>query len=217
MSSCHDHCNNSGQSGVSAEYRKVLWICLIANAVMFVAQMIASYAAHSVALLANSADFFSDAANYGISLYVLNQSLRQRAKASLFKGISLGLVGLWVAFETLHHALQPELPKPLIMAVISAVALAVNVGCAMLLYKYRGGDSNRESVWICSRNDAIGNIAVMIAAAGVFASSTIWPDIIVAAILGWLAVSGSWRIIKSAKKELKKSPEPFGTGLVKEE
>jgi len=203
VSSCHDHCNESGQSSVSAEYRKVLWICLIANAVMFVAQMIASYAAHSVSLLANSADFFSDAANYGISLYVLNLSLRQKAKASLFKGVSLGLVGLWVAFETLHHALQPELPKPFIMAVISVVALAVNVGCAVLLYKYRGGDSNRESVWICSRNDAIGNIAVMIAAAGVFASSTIWPDIIVAAILGWLAVTGAWRIIRLAKKELK--------------
>jgi cation diffusion facilitator family transporter len=203
VSSCHDHCNESGQSSVSAEYRKVLWICLIANAVMFVAQMIASYAAHSVSLLANSADFFSDAANYGISLYVLNLSLRQKAKASLFKGVSLGLVGLWVAFETLHHALQPELPKPFIMAIISVVALAVNVGCAGLLYKYRGGDSNRESVWICSRNDAIGNIAVMIAAAGVFASNTIWPDIIVAAILGWLAVTGAWRIIKSAKKELK--------------
>ncbi|MFN7185178.1 MAG: cation transporter [Alphaproteobacteria bacterium] len=175
---------------------------MIANAVMFVAQMVASYAAHSVSLLANSADFFSDAANYGISLYVLNLSLRQKAKASLFKGVSLGLVGLWVAFETLHHALQPELPEPLIMAAISVVALAVNVGCAMLLYKYRGGDSNRESVWICSRNDAIGNIAVMIAAAGVFASGTIWPDIIVAAILGWLAISGAMRIIKSAKREL---------------
>lgn len=203
MSSCHDHCNESEQSDVSGAYRKVLWICLIANAVMFVAQMIASYTAHSVSLLANSADFFSDAANYGISLYVLNLSLRQKARASMFKGISLGLVGMWVAFETLHHALQPELPEPLIMAIISVVALAVNVGCAVLLYKYRGGDSNRESVWICSRNDAIGNIAVMIAAAGVFASSTIWPDIIVAAILGWLAVTGAWRIIQSAKKELK--------------
>ena len=202
MTSCHDHCNNSEQSDVSSAYRKVLWVCLIANAVMFVVQMIASYAAHSVSLLANSADFLSDAANYGISLYVLNQSLRKRAKASLFKGISLGLVGLWVAFETLHHALKPELPEPLIMAAISVVALVVNVGCAMLLYKYRGGDSNRESVWICSRNDAIGNIAVMIAAAGVFASGTIWPDIIVAAILGWLAISGAMRIIKSAKREL---------------
>lgn len=202
MSSCHDHCDADGQSDVSAAYRKVLWVCLIANAVMFVAQMVASYAAHSVSLLANSADFFSDAANYGISLYVLNLSLRQKAKASLFKGVSLGFVGLWVAFETLHHALQPELPEPFIMAAISVVALVVNVGCAVLLFKYRGGDSNRESVWICSRNDAIGNIAVMIAAAGVFASGTIWPDIIVAAVLGWLAISGAIRIIKSAKKEL---------------
>lgn len=184
-------------------YRKVLWVCLVANAVMFIAQMVASYAAHSVSLLANSADFFSDAANYGISLYVLNLSLRQKAKASLFKGISLGIVGLWVAFEALHHAMQPELPKPLLMMVISIVALAVNIGCAMLLYKYRGGDSNRESVWICSRNDAIGNVAVMIAAVGVFASSTIWPDIIVAAILGWLAISGAWKIINSSKRELK--------------
>lgn len=206
MASCHDHCSADEQPAITAVYRKVLWICLIANAVMFVAQMIASYAAHSVSLLANSADFFSDAANYGISLYVLNLSLRQKARASLFKGVSLGFVGLWVAFETLHHALQPELPAPLIMAVISVVALAVNVGCAVLLYKYRGGDSNRESVWICSRNDAIGNIAVMIAAAGVFASSTIWPDIIVAAILGWLAVTGAWRIIRSARKELKNDP-----------
>lgn len=202
MTSCHDHCNSNEQPSVSVEYRKVLWICLVANAVMFIAQMIASYAAHSVSLLANSADFLSDAANYGISLYVLNLSLRQKAKASLFKGISLGLVGLWVAFETLHHSLQPELPEHLLMVIISIVALAVNVSCAVLLYKYRGGDSNRESVWICSRNDAIGNIAVMIAAAGVFATSTIWPDIIVAAILGWLAISGAIRIIKSAKKEL---------------
>jgi Co/Zn/Cd efflux system component len=130
VSSCHDHCDESGQSDVSGAYRKVLWICLIANAVMFVAQMIASYAAHSVSLLANSADFFSDAANYGISLYVLNLSLRQKAKASLFKGISLGVVGLWVAFETLHHSLQPELPEPLLMVIISVVALTVNVGCA---------------------------------------------------------------------------------------
>ena len=94
MTSCHDHCNSNEQPNVSAEYRKVLWICLVANAVMFVAQMVASYAAHSVSLLANSADFFSDAANYGISLYVLNKSLHQKAKASLFKGFTLGLVGL---------------------------------------------------------------------------------------------------------------------------
>lgn len=202
MSSCHDLCDTSEQSEGSIAYRKVLWICLISNAVMFAAQMAASYAAHSVSLLANSADFFSDAFNYGISLYVLNHSLAKKAKASLLKGISLGLVGIWVAFETLHHTLRPELPEPLIMTIISIVALTVNVSCAVLLYKYRSGDSNRESVWICSRNDALGNIAVMLAAAGVFASRTILPDIIVAIILGCLAISGAWKIISRARSEL---------------
>ena len=133
-SHCHDNCGEDALAGNHA-YRKVLWICLIANAVMFVVQMAASYAAHSVSLLANSADFFSDAANYGISLYVLNKALSVKAKASLFKGVSLGLVGLWVAFETLQHAYKPELPKPLLMVIISMVALAVNIGCAFLLYK----------------------------------------------------------------------------------
>lgn len=195
-------CDNDSPS-TDAKYRVVLWVCLIANTVMFFVQTVGSYQALSVSLLANALDFLSDAANYGISLFVLGKSLRAKAKASIIKGASLGLVGLWVAVETLQHALQPELPKPLTMTLISLIGLAVNIGCAILLYRYRGGDSNRESVWICSRNDAIGNIAVMIAAAGVFVSNTIWPDIIVAAILGGLAVTGAWRIIQSAKRELK--------------
>ena len=194
-------CCNHDLPEMNGRYRSVLWICLAGNAIMFVVQTIASYAAHSVSLLANSADFLSDAVNYGISLYVLNLSLRQKAAASLFKGLSLGAVGIWVAFETFHHATQPALPEPLIMTLISIIALVVNISCAVLLYKYRSGDSNRKSVWICSRNDAIGNIAVMIAAAGVFASDTIWPDIIVATILGFLALSGAWQIVKSALNE----------------
>ncbi len=200
-SHCEHGCDSDWEPNNKA-YKTVLWVCLISNAVMFVVQMIASYFANSVSLLANSADFFSDAANYGISIFVLNKVLSTKAKASLFKGISLGAVGLWVAYETFEHAFQPELPEPLLMTVISTISLAVNVGCAYLLYKYRGGDSNRESVWICSRNDAVGNVAVMLAALGVFASDTIWPDLIVAAILGWLAISGAVQIVRSARKEL---------------
>lgn len=194
-------CDNDSPS-TDAKYRVVLWVCLIANTVMFFVQTVGSYQALSVSLLANALDFLSDAANYGISLFVLGKSLRAKANASLVKGASLGLVGLWVAFETLQHALQPELPKPLTMTLISIVGLAVNIGCAVLLYRYRGGDSNRESVWICSRNDAIGNVAVILAAGGVFVSATAWPDIIVAAILGYLALSGAWQILRSARKEL---------------
>lgn len=194
-------CDNDSPS-TDAKYRVVLWVCLIANTVMFFVQTVGSYQALSVSLLANALDFLSDAANYGISLFVLGKSLRAKANASLVKGASLGLVGLWVAFETLQHALQPELPKPLTMTLISIVGLVVNIGCAVLLYRYRGGDSNRESVWICSRNDAIGNVAVILAAGGVFVSATAWPDIIVAAILGYLALSGAWQILRSARKEL---------------
>ena len=198
---CGDsHCDTSIDSPA---YRKVLWICLVANAVMFVVQIIASYLSNSVALLANSLDFLSDAANYGISIYVLGHALSVKAKASIFKGLSLGAVGVWAAYETFHHAIEPVVPEPLIMTLVSIVALAVNVGCAFLLYRYRGGDSNAKSVWLCSRNDALGNIAVMFAAGGVFAFASVWPDIIVAAVLAWLAVSAAWHIMQEAFKELK--------------
>jgi len=205
MVGCNDSCGSSKETPVDGKYKKILWICLIANAAMFAVQTVGSYEALSVSLLANALDFLSDAANYGISLFVLGKSLRAKAKASFLKGASLGMVGLWVAFETLQHALQPELPKPTIMTVISIIGLAVNIGCAVLLYRHRGGDSNRESVWICSRNDAIGNIAVILAAGGVFATATAWPDIIVAAILGYLALSGAWQILRAARKDLHKA------------
>ncbi|MFN7836130.1 MAG: cation transporter [Burkholderiaceae bacterium] len=202
MVGCKDSCGSSNENHIDEKYKRILYVCLIANAVMFGVQTMGSYEALSVSLLANALDFLSDAANYAISLFVLGKSLQARAKASYLKGVSLGLIGLWVAFETLQHALQPELPKPEIMTVISIVGLAVNIGCAVLLYRHRGGDSNRESVWICSRNDAIGNIAVIFAAGGVFASATAWPDIIVAAILGYLALSGAWQILRAARKDL---------------
>ena len=203
MVGCKDSCGLPHENHIEEKYRKILYICLIANAAMFVVQTVGSYEALSVSLLANALDFLSDAANYGISLFVLGKNLKVKAQASFLKGISLGLVGLWVAFETLQHALQPELPKPEVMTIISIVGLAVNVGCAVLLYRHRSGDSNRESVWICSRNDAIGNIAVIAAAGGVFVSSTAWPDIIVAAILGYLALSGAWQILRAASKDLR--------------
>lgn len=203
MAGCKDSCSSSNESHIDEKYKRILYICLIANAAMFGVQTAGSYEALSVSLLANALDFLSDAANYGISLFVLGKSLQAKAQASFLKGASLGLVGLWVAFETLQHALQLELPQPAIMVVISIVGLAVNIGCAVLLYRHRGGDSNRESVWICSRNDAIGNIAVILAAGGVFASGTAWPDIIVAAILGYLALSGAWQILRAAHRDLR--------------
>lgn len=183
-------------------YRRVLWVCLVLNAAMFLFQTAAGYEALSVALLADALDFMSDAANYGISLFVLRKSLKMRARASLLKGVSIGLVGLWVAYETLGHAFAPQLPATFIMAFASLLGLAVNIGCAVLLYKYRGGDSNRQSVWLCSRNDAIGNFAVLLAAGGVAMTGTLWPDIAVAVIMASLAVSAAVRIVTRALKEL---------------
>lgn len=183
-------------------YRRILWLVLLINGGMFVTEMISGLYSGSQSLLADALDFFGDAANYGISLYVLNQSTAMRAKASLLKGGTMGLFGLWVMGSTIYKALVTGIPQAEIMGAVGLVALMANITCAALLYKYRKGDSNRESVWICSRNDAIGNLAVMLAAAGVFATGTKWPDLLVALIIAGLALKGSRSIIRRAKKEL---------------
>ena len=198
--SCQDGCISS-QEHLSKEYRRILWICLVANAVMFFVQTISSMAAASASLLANSADFLSDAINYGITLFVIASSDTSKRRASTIKGISLAATGLWAAFETLHRTVNQKIPEADIMGWVSLAALVVNVFCALLIYKYREGDINMRSVWICSRNDALGNIAVMIAAAGVFATTTVWPDVLVAAILAWLALHGAYQILSQSLKK----------------
>ncbi|MBX7149561.1 cation transporter [bacterium] len=198
--SCQDACSSS-QEHLSKEYRRILWICLALNALMFFVQTISSMAASSASLLANSADFLSDAVNYGITLFVIAGSDTSKRKASTIKGLSLAATGLWAAFETLHHAFNQKTPEAEIMGWVSLVALAVNVLCALLLYKYREGDINIRSVWICSRNDALGNIAVLIAAGGVFATATVWPDVVVAAILAGLALHGAYQILSQSLKK----------------
>ncbi|WP_428079956.1 cation transporter [Candidatus Pelagibacter sp.] len=191
------------EHGWDCRYRQILWAILLINAVMFFVEIASGIYSGSQSLLADALDFFGDAANYAISLYVLNKAVNIRAKASLIKGSTMGVFGLWVLGSTVYKAIFAELPKAEVMGVIGFLALVANVVSAMLLYKYRSGDSNRESVWICSRNDAIGNIAVMLAALGVFVTGTKWPDLLVAAIIAGLALNGSWRIIRSARKELK--------------
>lgn len=197
--SCQDGCVSSGQH-LSKKYRRILWICLIANVVMFFVQAIASMSAYSASLLANSADFLADAINYGITLFVIGGSDTSKRRASTIKGLSLAATGLWAAFETLHHTLTQRTPEADIMGLVSLIALAVNVLCALLLYKYREGDINMRSVWICSRNDALGNIAVMLAAGGVFVTATVWPDVLIAAILAGLALHGAYQILSQSLK-----------------
>lgn len=184
-------------------WRRVLWIALLINGGMFCAEIAAGFAAQSAALKADALDFLGDAANYAISLGVAGMALQWRARAALIKGASLLSLGLWVLGSTVWMALAGTLPEAETMGVFGVMALFANLACALMLWRHREGDANRRSVWICSRNDAIGNVAVVAAALGVFGTGTAWPDIAVAAILAGLGVSGGWQIVRQALRELR--------------
>ena len=184
-------------------WRRALWIALGVNAGMFAVEMAAGAAADSRALQADALDFLGDAANYAISLLVAGMALAWRARAALTKGLTLIGLGGWVMITAVLAALGGAAPEPELMGIIGALALAANTGVAIMLYRFRTGDANMRSVWICSRNDAIGNIAVMAAALGVFGTGTAWPDLIVAAILALLGISGGIQIVQQARRELR--------------
>ena len=187
----------------SGRYRKILWIALVVNFTMFVVEIGAGFTAGSVSLLADSLDFAGDAANYGISLLVLGMGVVARARASLFKALCMLLFGIAVLATALWHLVSGTVPSAPTMGVVGTLALLANVGVAALLYAYREGDSNMRSVWLCSRNDALGNLAVLLAALGVFGTGSAWPDLLVAGIMASLATSAATQILLQARGELK--------------
>jgi Co/Zn/Cd efflux system component len=184
-------------------FRKALWIALALNAAMFVVELGASWTSGSVALLADSIDFLGDAGNYAISLAVLGTTAALRSKASLFKAACMGGFGVFVLGQALWSLRGGVAPEAATMGVVGSIALVVNAGVASMLYRFRSGDSNRRSVWICSRNDALGNAAVMLAALGVFGTGSAWPDLLVAAVMSALALTGSWTVLRQARGELR--------------
>lgn len=188
---------------VDPGFRKVLWIALIANAAMFFIEVGASWTAGSVSLLADSLDFGGDAANYALSLFVLGMAIQTRAKAALLKGVCMGLYGVGVLGFALYAAFQGNVPAYATMGAVAVLALAVNVGVAAIQYRYRNGDSNMRSVWLCSRNDAIGNIAVLCAAVLVGFTQAAWPDLLVAALMASLGLSASVSVIRQARSEIR--------------
>jgi Co/Zn/Cd efflux system component len=213
MACCSDPaCSSAADPGAlnSPRWRRALWIALIVNAGFFVTEIVAGAAAGSAALQADALDFFGDAANYAISLGVAGMALSWRARAAVGKGVTLILFALWVLGSTVWHAVHGTLPRAEIMGVVGIAALIANGGVALMLYRFRTGDANMRSVWICSRNDAVGNFAVMLAALGVFGSGTGWPDVIVAAIMGGLGVWGGWQIVSQARGELRSERTPIG-------
>ena len=201
-----DSCCASEKPPVDPRWRRALWIALAINFGMFALEMIAGAAADSRALQADALDFLGDSANYAISLLVAGMALVWRARAALAKGLVLLGLGGWVLVAAVMAALSGASPEPQTMGVIGALALAANAGVALMLYRFRTGDANMRSVWICSRNDAIGNIAVMVAALGVFGTGTAWPDLLVAALLASLGLSGGWQIVREAWRELQGVP-----------
>jgi len=195
--------NNIQFDGVSKSYRRVLWIIIAINAAMFFVETIASVASESMALRADALDFLGDSMTYTITLLAIGHSLSWRASAAMFKGITLALMGLWVMASTIYRVFILGVPNELIMGSIAFLAFSANVISALLLLKYRDGDSNVRSVWLCSRNDAIGNLAVMIAAGVVYLTQSTWPDLIVAALMAMLFLHSATLIIRHAIDDLK--------------
>jgi Co/Zn/Cd efflux system component len=199
-----DSCENKNVNtqDVSARYRLILWVALVLNAVMFFVEFLGGKSAESNALLADSIDFFGDAANYGLSLFVLSGSLLVRSRTAWLKGVCMALFGFFVIGRALWSIQNGATPEPFTMGWIGLLALIVNVAVAAMLFAYRTGDANMRSVWLCSRNDAVGNIAVMFAGLAVWYFTSKWPDLIVAIGMGVLALSSAWQVLQHANAEM---------------
>lgn len=205
---CCADATGTGDALNDKRWRRILWIALILNAAMFFIEMGAGVQADSRALQADALDFFGDAANYAISLGVAGMALAWRSRAAMFKGITILLFGLFVMGSALWAFANGTAPVAETMGIVGTLALLVNVGVAFMLYRYRTGDANMRSVWLCSRNDAISNVAVIAAALGVAGTGSAWPDLGVAAIMAGLAITSGIQIIWQARDELKSVAEP---------
>ncbi|MFB0489995.1 Co/Zn/Cd efflux system component [Methylobacterium sp. OAE515] len=187
--------------GVDFRYKRILWTVIALNGMMFLGEMVAGQFAGSQSVKADALDFLADTVTYGLSLAVIGASLRTRASAALAKGVSLTLMTLWVFGTTVYQTLILGLPKAEVMGVVGVLALAVNAASVLLLRPYKDGDANVRSVWLCSRNDTIGNVIVMGAAVAVWGTASAWPDLLVAAIMAGIFLTSSVQILRQAWTE----------------
>ena len=204
---CHD--KSCGlDDAPDPNFRRALWIVLAINAAMFIVEIVSGLFAHSVSLQADALDFLGDSANYLLTLMVLSMSMRWRSGAALVKGVTMGLFGFWVIGQAAWNIYSGTLPGAFVMGSVGVLALAANAASAGFLYAFRSGNANMRSVWLCSRNDAIGNIAVILAAGGVFSLGSAWPDLLVALVMAALALSSSVLIVRQAMGELRLTAVP---------
>lgn len=213
MSACCSGGCASDKPPVDPKYRRILWIALVVNLAMFFVELIFGAWAGSVSLLADAVDFLSDASNYGVSLFVLSLAPIWRSRTALVKGITMGGYGLFVLGATAWHFSTGTVPKAETMGLVGFLALAANGLVALLLFAYRTGDSNMRAVWLCTRNDMIGNAAVILAALGVFGTGTGWPDIAVAAVMGVLGLTAARTVIAQARSEMRPAAAPVTVEL----
>jgi Co/Zn/Cd efflux system component len=181
---------------------------LAINVAMFAVEVAAGLAAGSASLQADALDFLGDAGNYAISLFVVGMALRYRAMAAFAKGATMGVFGLWVLGVTAWHVWYGTLPHAFTMGAVGLAALVANAASFGLLWAFRDGDANMRSAWICTRNDVLGNLAVLLAALGVFGTGTGWPDVIVATTMAVLALQGAWTVLNQSRAELRISTSP---------
>lgn len=202
MSACCAQGCSSTNAAVNPRFRIALWVALAINALMFLVELVGGLRSGSVSLLADAVDFAGDAANYGLSLAVLSMGWLWRARAALIKGLTMGAYGVFVLGKTAWAAMASVPPEPLTMGAIAVLALLANMTVAVMLYAFRDGDANMRSVWLCSRNDAIVNAAVGLAALGVLGTGSAVPDLLVAVVIAALALSAAWSVVGQARREI---------------
>lgn len=193
---------NTPATSITQKYRRVLWIALLLNAAMFFIEVISGIKASSTSLLADSLDFLSDAVSYGTSIFVLDLALPMRAKAAMFNALSMILYGIFILGKALYGFFFQVMPNHQTMGIVAILGLLVNVFVALLLYRYRSGDSNRRSIWLCSGYDAFGNIAVMLAAAGVSITHTVYPDLLAAVLIASFSIWGALQVRAHAQRDM---------------
>jgi len=202
MSDCCDSSCSSKKPVVDKKYRRALAIALVVNFTMFGCELVGGLSAASVSLLADAVDFLGDAGNYALSLFVLGLAPVWRSRTALVKGLTMGAYGIFVVGKAVWSASTGVVPESATMGAIGLLALAANGAVGVLLYSYRDGDANMRSVWLCTRNDMIGNVAVTLAALGVFGTGSGWPDIVVAVVMGMLALMASATVVAQSRREL---------------
>jgi len=196
-------CHDVGFDGASRAYRRALWAVIAINGTMFVVEMLAGHAANSKALQVDALDFLGDSLTYGLSLYILGKPLKWRSRVALVKSASLFALALWILATTLIAYFNPVTPEAPVISGVGLLALMANLVSVALLMRYRDGDANVRSVWLCSRNDAINNVAVIFAGIGVWLSGSALPDLIVATGMALLFLKGSIDILRQARRELR--------------